>query len=104
MQMMTRISSALFLSCILIHGIALIEHSARGAPTCDVRSEGAVGNGTTKDTAKIQAAIDRCSAYGGGTVLLRDGVFLSGMIVLRSNITLEIETTAALKGTQNDAD
>ena len=70
-------------------------------PTCDVRAFGAKGDGKTKDTKAIQAAIDACS---GGTVLLSGGTFLSGMITLRSNLVFHIDASATLRGTQDDAD
>jgi polygalacturonase len=70
---------------------------------CDARAFGAKGDGKTKDTGSIQAAIDAC-ARTGGVVSLRDGVFLSGMIVLKTGIVLRIEPSATLKGSQDDAD
>lgn len=73
------------------------------APTCDARAFGAKGDGQTKDTSAIQAAIDACAGKGG-VVVLRGGTFLSGMIVLKSAVTLSIEKDAVLKGTQDDAD
>ena len=46
---------------------------ARGVPWFDVKAFGAVGNGTTDDTAAIQAAIDAAAAAGGGTIYLPPG-------------------------------
>jgi polygalacturonase len=69
----------------------------------DVKTYGAAGDGVTKDTRALQAAIDAC-AKTGGTVRLHDGVFLSGMITLRSKVRLTIEASATLKGTQQDGD
>ncbi|MGB8226647.1 MAG: fibronectin type III domain-containing protein, partial [Sedimentisphaerales bacterium] len=62
---------------------------------------GAAANGTTKDTAAIQATINACTA--GGKVHLRAGkTFLSGAIFLKSNMTLQIDGT--LKGSTSAAD
>ena len=72
-------------------------------PECDVRAYGAKGDGTTKDTHAIQAAIDACAGTGG-TVYLRSGTFLSGMITLKSAIVFHVDATATLRGTQDDAD
>ena len=68
----------------------------------DVKNYGAVGDGKTKDTAAIQAAINACAP--GGFVWLHNGIFLSGTIYLKSNLTLFIDPTATLlgSGTTND--
>ena len=76
---------------------------AAPGPIFDVRSFGAVGNGTTMDTAAIQRAID-AAAGTGGSVLLRQGTFLSGTLVLRSNLTFFIEPSATLLGSKAAAD
>src|SRR5262249_25516142 len=72
-------------------------------PSCDARDFGAKGDGRTKTTAATQAAID-ARADKNGTVYLRNGTFLSGMIRLKSAMTLYIDVSATLKGTQDDAD
>lgn len=73
------------------------------APVFDVTNYGAVGNGTTKNTAAIQAAIDACAGTGG-TVYLHDGTFLSGMLTLKSDMTLYIAPTATLLGSTDILD
>ena len=72
---------------------------------CDVKKNGAKGDGTTKDTAAIQKAIDDCSAgKGGGTVVLEEGTYLSAPILLKSNMTLELKKDAILLGSPDHAD
>ena len=57
----------------------------------------------TDDAAAIQKAIDRCSAEGGGLVLLsRNHVFLSGPVELKSNVELHLEATAMLKANPDE--
>lgn len=70
-------------------------------PVFDVRDFGAVGNGTTLDTAAIQAAIDACAGTGG-SVYLANGTFLSGMLRLKSDMTFFIAPSANLKSSQVD--
>ena len=77
---------------------------ARAAAVCDPIAYGAKADGETKDTAAIQKAIDACEAKGGGTVRLRAGTFLTGPIVLRSHITLEVDPGATLLGSQDKSD
>jgi hypothetical protein len=57
---------------------------------------GAVADGTTLNTASIQAAIDYCDSQGGGTVVVPNGQFLSGAIMLKSCITLHLEAAATI--------
>src|SRR5947209_17935171 len=42
----------------------------------NVRAFGAKGDGKALDTKAVQAAIDTCTAAGGGTVLVPTGTFL----------------------------
>ena len=69
----------------------------------DILTFGAKGDGVTDDAVPIQKAIDRCSAEGGGVVLLpRNHVFLSGPVELKSNVELHLEATATLKANPNE--
>ncbi|MBV9441600.1 MAG: glycoside hydrolase family 28 protein [Acidobacteriaceae bacterium] len=78
---------------------------AAAAKVCDVRDFGAKGDGASKDTKAIQDGIDKCAAEaGGGTVRLSKGTFVSGPIVLKSNITLSVEKDATLLGSPDHAD
>ena len=72
-------------------------------PTCDPRTFGAKGDGKTKDTAALQAAIDACAGKGG-VVRVHDGSYLTGMLRLKSDLVFHIEASATIVGTQDDAD
>jgi polygalacturonase len=78
--------------------------AASAATTCNVRAYGAKGDGTTKDTAAIQKAIDTCSAKGGGTVLLTAGTYVSAPIMIKSNVTLRLVKDATLLGSPDHKD
>jgi polygalacturonase len=77
--------------------------SASAEMVCNVKTYGAVGNGKTKDTAAIQKAIDTC-AKNGGVVRLADGTFLTGPILLKSHITLEVDKDATMLGSPDPED
>jgi hypothetical protein len=62
----------------------------------DVREFGAKPNGQTLCTQAIQAALDKCSAEGGGTVYLPPGRYLCGTILMKSGVTLRLGSGCTL--------
>ena len=70
----------------------------------NIRDFGATGDGTTKDTAAFQQALDRCSVLGGGEVVVPPGNYVTGAIELRSNTLLRLEENAVITGTADFAD
>ncbi len=70
----------------------------------NVREFGAKGDGTTKDTAAIQKAIDACAAGGGGTVTFPSGTYLSGSLHLKSFVSLLLDNGATLLGSPDSQD
>ena len=67
----------------------------------NVYDYGAKGDGITNDQEAIQKAIDACKGTGG-TVLFSDGIFLTGQLLLGSDMTLEVDSSAILLGIQSD--
>ncbi|MCL6524047.1 MAG: glycoside hydrolase family 28 protein [Thermoflavifilum sp.] len=65
--------------------------------TFDIRKYGALPDGRTINTQAIQAAIDACSQAGGGVVLVPDGFWLTGPLVLKSNVNLHLRHGALLQ-------
>jgi len=57
---------------------------------------GAVGDGRSLNTGAIAKAIEKCQNLGGGTVIVPAGVFLTGPLNLKSNITLFLDSGAKL--------
>jgi polygalacturonase len=67
----------------------------------NIRDHGAVGDGTTLDTAAINQTIEACATTGGGQVRFPPGRYLSGTVHLRGRITLFFDAGATLIGTTN---
>jgi hypothetical protein len=70
----------------------------------DIRDFGAVGDGVTLNTKTIQAAIDRCTAGGGGTVVVPAGRFLTGTLRLKDRVVLHVSSGGVLLGSTRAAD
>lgn len=88
--------------CLTVATLVALAAPMFAAKVCDVRKYGAKGDGTTKDTKAIQAAIDDCAKQKkGGTVTLSGGTFLSAPIVLKSNTTLNLAGGATLLGSKD---
>jgi polygalacturonase len=65
----------------------------------NVTTYGAVGNGSTDNTAAISNAIVAASNAGGGTVEIpaANGVYLCGPLTLKSSINLQVDSGATLR-------
>lgn len=72
--------------------------------TYNIRDFGAIGDAVTKDTKSIQAAIDTCSEQGGGTVIVPQGNYLTGTIMLKQNVNLHLEATARIISSMEEQD
>lgn len=68
-----------------------------------IKDMGAVPDGKTKNTEIIQRAIDLCSEKGG-RVTVSEGTYLTGKIIMKSNVELHIEAGATLLGSPDYAD
>ncbi|MFY0626961.1 MAG: right-handed parallel beta-helix repeat-containing protein [Reichenbachiella sp.] len=69
------------------------------AQTFNILDYGAKKSHEEVSTESIQAAIDDASKYeGGGTVIIPKGVFTTGTLFLKSNITIKMEANAELYG------
>jgi Glycosyl hydrolases family 28 len=76
----------------------------RAAAAFDARKYGARGDGRARDTAALQRAVDAAFDAGGGTVRVGPGKYLTGTVVLKSNVTLYLEAGATLLGSTDLAD
>ncbi|HEX5553052.1 MAG TPA: glycoside hydrolase family 28 protein [Chitinophagaceae bacterium] len=67
--------------------------------TFNIIRYGAKSDGITLNTKSINAAIMDCSKNGGGVVLVPDGFWLTGPLVLQNNVNLHIQRGALLQFT-----
>ncbi|MFC0845207.1 glycosyl hydrolase family 28 protein [Streptomyces noboritoensis] len=78
------------------------ESPAQPAPVAgefNVKSYGAKGDGSANDSPAVDKAITAANAAGGGTVRFPSGTYKSqNTIHLKSNVTLQLDSGATLKG------
>jgi len=68
-------------------------------------SDYGIGSDTNvSSTIAIQKAIDDCAAKGGGTVVFKPGVYVSGSIFIKSHVQLRIDEGVILLGSQRFED
>lgn len=78
------------MGCLLLAAVPVMA-------TVDVLSFGAKGDGKTLCTNAIQAAIDHVGTQGG-EVRFPSGIYLTGTLILKDNVTLYLERGAILLG------
>ena len=66
-----------------------------------MKTFGAKADGKAQDREAINKAIDAAAADGGGTVSFSPGIYLTGSIHLRSNITLELQNGSTIQATED---
>lgn len=71
------------------------------AERVDMLKAGAKTNGTVLNTKLINNTIVRLNKAGGGTLFFPSGTYLTGSIVMKSNITIELEAGATLLFSDN---
>lgn len=69
--------------------------------TINIVKQGAIPDGNTLNTTAINATIDVLSKKGGGVVLVPAGLWLTGPIIIKSNINLHLTTGATLLFTKD---
>jgi polygalacturonase len=63
----------------------------------DITRFGAVGNDKTDCTGAFRKAIEKCSASGGGIVLVPGGSFLTASLHLKNNVNLHLSKNAVVR-------
>jgi polygalacturonase len=64
--------------------------------TFNIKKFGAAADGYILNTKTIAAAIDACNKKGGGVVLVPAGLWLTGPVVLKSNVNLHLAAGATI--------
>ncbi len=99
-----RVMSAVLAVPLLTLSAVAVAATPASAATYDVGAYGAVGDGTTLDTAAIQRAVQAARDAGGGTVVFASGrTYKVTTVVLKSMVTLNLNG-ATLKASDNQAD
>ena len=81
---------------VAVGGDSLTVKTLAETACISVRSFGAVGDGVTDDTDAIQAAVNACPA--GGRVQVPSGTYAVRPLVLKSDMTLDLQEGATLLG------
>lgn len=99
-----KLGSACTAGAVLAPMVRLLGENTHGGRQITATEAGAVSDGNTLNTEKLQAAIDRLASQRGGTLTIPEGTFLSGALFLKPGVHLHLEKGAVLKGSTNVAD
>lgn len=69
--------------------------------TFSIAKYGAIADGITLNTRAINDAITACSKNGGGVVLVPEGLWVTGPVVLQSHVNLHLNRAAILQFTSD---
>lgn len=72
--------------------------------TYNILDFGATGGGNVLNTQAVNEAITKCNRDGGGTVVVPPGKYLTGTVVLLSNVNLHLMPGSELVGSRDTAD
>lgn len=86
--------------CILLQ----LSCNTKKSNVFNILDQGAKADSKTINTEAIQKTIDACFAAGGGTVYVPPGTFITGTIILKSNINLFLEAGSEIKGSADIKD
>ena len=89
---------------ILLLFAALLVALTLRAQVYQASSFGVKSDGVTLNTGSLQAAIDFISARGGGVLELSVGRYLTGSLIMKSNVELRLLEGAVLVGSTNPYD
>lgn len=96
------------LPCVIALALGLASPSPAQPPgfgrIFNVRDFGAAGKREDNATRALQAAIDACTASGGGVVYVPPGDYTTGAIQLKDNVNLYLEAGATFFLSQDKAD
>ena len=70
----------------------------------NVRDYGIIGDGSVNNTKKIEALIEKIDAQGGGTIYFPAGKYLTGSVILKSNMTIYLDNGAYILASENECD
>lgn len=97
--------------CLLLSGIGFFAQAQKSLPivqlpqfkkdTVTIVTFGAKKDGLTLNSIPINNAIEACSKKGGGVVLVPTGMWLTGPVVLKSNVNLHLQKNAVLQFTED---
>jgi polygalacturonase len=89
---------------LLIAFVSISMSFAQTRSNYNVLDYGAKADGKTLNTKAIQKAIDHCNKNGGGTVEFPAGNFLTGTLIMKDNVSLNLHTGCKILGSTNIED